>query len=83
MGGSLKRSGNSAPAAVASAGSSHLRSWRPRFNRPVDEQGEPLPAPSLADFGLPTPDHLTGLAMRYQIAQKAHAASDPHEPLAG
>ncbi len=43
-------------------------------------QGEPLPAPSLAGFGLPTPDHLTGLAMRYQIAQKIHAASDPHQP---
>lgn len=43
-------------------------------------QGEPLPAPSLAGFGLPTPDHLTGLTMRYQIAQKVHAASDPHDP---
>ncbi|HAM45816.1 MAG TPA: hypothetical protein DCM67_12445 [Propionibacteriaceae bacterium] len=43
-------------------------------------QGEPLQAPSLAGFGLPTPDHLTGLAMRYQIAQKIHAASDPHQP---
>lgn len=43
-------------------------------------QGEPLSAPSLAGFGLPTPDHLTGLAMRYQIAQKIHAASDPHDP---
>lgn len=43
-------------------------------------QGEPLPAPSLAGFGLPTPDHLTGLAMRYQIAQKIHAASRPHNP---
>lgn len=42
--------------------------------------GEPLPAPSLAGFGLPTPDHLTGLAMRYQIAQKIHAVSEPHEP---
>lgn len=43
-------------------------------------QGEALPAPSLAGFGLPTPDHLTGLAMRYQIAQKIHAVSDPHDP---
>ena len=42
--------------------------------------GEPVPAPSLAGFGLPTPDHLTGLAMRYQIAQKVHAVSDPHDP---
>ena len=43
-------------------------------------QAEPLPAPSLAGFGLPTPDHLTGLAMRYQIAQKIHAVSDLHDP---
>lgn len=43
-------------------------------------EGEPIPAPSLAGFGLPTPDRLTGLAMRYQIAQKVHAASDPHQP---
>jgi hypothetical protein len=42
--------------------------------------GEYVPAPSLAGFGLPTPDRLTGLAMRYQIAQKIHAASDPHDP---
>jgi hypothetical protein len=26
------------------------------------------------------PDHLAGLAMSYQIAQKIHAATDPHEP---
>jgi hypothetical protein len=42
--------------------------------------GEHVPAPSLAAFGLPTPDRLTGLAMRYQIALKIHAASDPHDP---
>lgn len=41
---------------------------------------EPVAAPSLAGFGLPTPDHLAGLALRYQIAQKVHAATDPHEP---
>lgn len=39
-----------------------------------------LSAPSLAGFGLPTPDYLIGLSMSYQIAQKVHAASDPHEP---
>lgn len=37
-------------------------------------------SPRLAGFGLPTPDRLTGLALRYQIAQKVHAASDPHDP---
>jgi hypothetical protein len=41
---------------------------------------ESLAAPSLAGFGLPTPDHLVGLAMRYQIAQKIHASTDPHDP---
>jgi hypothetical protein len=42
--------------------------------------GELVGAPSLAGFGLPSPDHLASLAMRYQIAQKVHAASDPHDP---
>ena len=41
---------------------------------------EEFAAPSLAGFGLPTPDYLVGLAMSYQIAQKVHAASDPHNP---
>lgn len=41
---------------------------------------EQIPSPSLAGLGLPTPNHLTSLAMRYQIAQKIHASSDPHDP---
>ena len=41
---------------------------------------EPIPSPSLAGFGLPTPDGLMGLSMRYQIAQKVHACTDPHDP---
>ncbi|WP_166788202.1 nucleotidyl transferase AbiEii/AbiGii toxin family protein [Cryobacterium glaciale] len=41
---------------------------------------EQIPSPSLAGFGLPTPDHLTSLSMRYQIAQKVHASTDPHDP---
>ncbi|MGH3430274.1 MAG: nucleotidyl transferase AbiEii/AbiGii toxin family protein [Mycobacteriales bacterium] len=41
---------------------------------------EQIPSPSLAGFGLPTPDHLTSLSLRYQIAQKIHASTDPHEP---
>ncbi|MDR1513586.1 MAG: nucleotidyl transferase AbiEii/AbiGii toxin family protein [Propionibacteriaceae bacterium] len=44
------------------------------------ETGELFPAPVLAGFGLPQPEALLGLAMRYQIAQKLHAASDPHDP---
>jgi hypothetical protein len=41
---------------------------------------ENIPAPSLAGFGLPSPDHLTSLSMAYQIAQKVHACTDPHDP---
>jgi hypothetical protein len=41
---------------------------------------EQIPSPSLAGFGLPTPDHLVSLSMRYQIAQKVHASTDPHDP---
>lgn len=41
---------------------------------------ESIPAPSLAGFGLPSPDRLTSLSMTYQIAQKIHACTDPHNP---
>lgn len=37
-------------------------------------------ASKLSGFGLPTPDFLVGLALSYQIAQKVHAATEPHEP---
>lgn len=40
-----------------------------------------LAAPGLHHFGLPSPDHLVGIAMRFQIAQKIHAGTDPHDPL--
>ncbi|MGL5829215.1 MAG: nucleotidyl transferase AbiEii/AbiGii toxin family protein [Angustibacter sp.] len=36
--------------------------------------------PNLRGFGLPQPEQLAGLALRYQIAQKFHACSDPHNP---
>ncbi|WP_020013260.1 nucleotidyl transferase AbiEii/AbiGii toxin family protein [Promicromonospora sukumoe] len=39
-----------------------------------------LTAPSLEHFGLPSPDRLLGIALRYQIAQKLHACTDPHQP---
>ncbi|MEU4361928.1 nucleotidyl transferase AbiEii/AbiGii toxin family protein [Promicromonospora sp. NPDC023987] len=39
-----------------------------------------LPAPRLDHFGLPSPDRLLGIALRYQIAQKLHACTDPHDP---
>lgn len=41
---------------------------------------ESIRAPSLAGFGLPSPEHLTSLSMAYQIAQKVHACTDPHNP---
>lgn len=41
---------------------------------------EQFRAPSLAGFGLPTPKDLVSLSMRYQIAQKIHAVTDPHDP---
>lgn len=41
---------------------------------------ESFPPPSLAHFGLPTPATLVGISMAYQIAEKYHAVTDPHEP---
>lgn len=39
-----------------------------------------LTSVKLDHFGLPTPDQLLGIAVRFQIAQKLHACTDPHEP---
>jgi hypothetical protein len=41
---------------------------------------ESFSVPSLDGLGLPTPDQLVGIAMSYQIAQKVHAATEPHDP---
>lgn len=41
---------------------------------------ELIASPTLAGFGLPTPDNLVSISLRYQIAQKIHAVSDPHDP---
>lgn len=51
----------------------------------ADEAGagrfvEYIVAPTLAGFGLPTPETLAVLSLRYQIAQKIHAGTDPHSP---
>ncbi|NHM14736.1 nucleotidyl transferase AbiEii/AbiGii toxin family protein [Xiamenia xianingshaonis] len=46
----------------------------------ADESFDLLPAPRLDAFGIPTPDHLVGLTLSYQIAQKVHGATDPHDP---
>ena len=60
--------------------------WRRiRFEVSPDEAGigeefETIEPPPLGGFGLPDPEALVGIAMRFQIAQKFHAVSDPHEP---
>lgn len=60
--------------------------WRRvQFEVSFDEAGigrdrELIEPPPLVGFGLPDPDVLVGIAMRFQIAQKLHAVSDPHEP---
>lgn len=46
----------------------------------VSDEQETIEPPPLGGFGLPDPDALVGIAMRFQIAQKLHAVSDPHEP---
>lgn len=58
--------------------------WRRiQFEVSTDEAGigqerEFIEPPPLAGFGLPDPDVLVGITMRFQIAQKLHAVSDPH-----
>ena len=60
--------------------------WRRiQFEVSPDEAGiggdsESVEPPPLSGFGLPDPDTLVGIAMRFQIAQKLHAVSDPHDP---
>lgn len=46
----------------------------------IGDESESLQPPPLAGFGLPDPAALVGIAMRFQIAQKLHAVSDPHDP---
>ncbi len=60
--------------------------WRRiQFEVSADEAGigsdfEAIEPPPLSGFGLPDPATLVGIAMRFQIAQKLHAVSDPHDP---
>lgn len=60
--------------------------WRRiQFEVSPDEAGigddfEAIEPPPLAGFGLPDPDTLVGIAVRFQTAQKFHAVSDPHDP---
>lgn len=48
------------------------------IERFLDVLDDALALPALGHFGFPEPDALLGLAMRFQIAQKLHAGSDPH-----
>lgn len=41
---------------------------------------EKIPAPTLKGFGLQSAPDIFSLAMNYQIAQKIHAVTDPHDP---
>lgn len=41
---------------------------------------EQLPAAPLGHFGLPSASSLAGIALDYQVAQKIHACTDPHDP---
>ena len=41
---------------------------------------EYVAAPKLAGLGPPSPERLASLALNYQIAQKVHAVTDPHDP---
>ncbi|MDR1388247.1 MAG: nucleotidyl transferase AbiEii/AbiGii toxin family protein [Propionibacteriaceae bacterium] len=43
----------------------------------IADHGQPVPTPPVRFFGVEAPDHLAGIAMDYQVAQKFHAASDP------
>ena len=62
------------------------RTWRKIVVELSPDEGkagehiEEFPSPTLSGFGLPTPNELAGLAMSYQLAQKVHAASAPHNP---
>ena len=46
----------------------------------IREHSDRIAAPSTDFFGIHAPDALVGIAMAYQVAQKLHACTDPHEP---
>lgn len=46
----------------------------------IAEVAEPMPAPRVGYFGIAAPEHLAGIAMSYQVAQKSHACTDPDDP---
>lgn len=46
----------------------------------ASQEWDVITAPSLSAFGLSGPETFSALELRYQIAQKLHAVSDPHNP---
>lgn len=46
----------------------------------IREHSDRIAAPSTDFFGIQTPDALIGIGMAYQVAQKLHACTDPHDP---
>jgi hypothetical protein len=43
----------------------------------IADHSQPVPTPPVGFFGVDAPDHLVGIALDYQAAQKLHASSDP------
>ena len=46
----------------------------------IADVAERFPAPRLGFFGVDPVDELAGITLAYQVAQKLHACSDPHQP---
>jgi hypothetical protein len=46
----------------------------------ISKEPEELAPPALRAVGLPDPETMVGIALRFQIAQKLHAVSSPHDP---
>ena len=42
----------------------------------IAERAQPVPAPPIGFFGVDAPDHVAGIVMDYQVAQKIHACTD-------
>ena len=43
----------------------------------IADHAQPVPTPPIGFFGVDAPDHLVGIVMDYQVAQKIHACTDP------
>jgi hypothetical protein len=43
----------------------------------IADHSQPVPTPPVRFFGVDAPNHLVGIAMDYQVAQKMHTCTDP------